>query len=81
MLCVMLVICIQSVAESSAIANEEIRLRDAGGPGGSGIEAINYRYRMFMEMRKHGDVIALDQRGTGNRMWCPNVGRDKSAPL
>ena len=37
----------------------------AGGPGGSGIAAINYRTRMFMEMRKHGDVIALDQRGTG----------------
>lgn len=37
----------------------------AGGPGGSGIEAINYRYRMFMAMRAHGDVIALDQRGTG----------------
>jgi pimeloyl-ACP methyl ester carboxylesterase len=37
----------------------------AGGPGGSGIGAINYRYRMFMAMRKYGDVIALDQRGTG----------------
>lgn len=37
----------------------------AGGPGGSGIEAINYRYQMFMAMRKYGDVIALDQRGTG----------------
>lgn len=37
----------------------------AGGPGGSGITAINYRYRMFMAMRLHGDVIALDQRGTG----------------
>ncbi|MGH8217856.1 MAG: alpha/beta fold hydrolase [Steroidobacteraceae bacterium] len=37
----------------------------AGGPGGSGIEAINYRYRLMMAMREYGDVIALDQRGTG----------------
>lgn len=37
----------------------------AGGPGGSGIQAINYRYQMFMYMRRYGDVIALDQRGTG----------------
>ena len=37
----------------------------AGGPGGSGIAAINYRYDMFMAMRQYGDVIALDQRGTG----------------
>lgn len=37
----------------------------SGGPGSSGIAAINYRYAMFMAMRQHGDVIALDQRGTG----------------
>lgn len=37
----------------------------AGGPGGSGIEAINYRYRLLTAMRAYGDVIALDQRGTG----------------
>lgn len=37
----------------------------SGGPGGSGIEALNYRSQMFMIMRRYGDVIALDQRGTG----------------
>lgn len=37
----------------------------AGGPGGSGITAVNYRFGMFMALRKYGDVIALDQRGTG----------------
>lgn len=37
----------------------------AGGPGASGIEAIRYRYGAFSAMRRYGDVIALDQRGTG----------------
>lgn len=37
----------------------------AGGPGGSGIAAVNYRFGMFMALRRYGDVIALDQRGTG----------------
>lgn len=37
----------------------------AGGPGGSGIQAINYRTRLLTAMRAYGDVIALDQRGTG----------------
>lgn len=38
----------------------------AGGPGGSGILAARgSRFPLFMEMRKFGDVIALDQRGTG----------------
>lgn len=37
----------------------------AGGPGGSGIMAVNYRFGMFMALREYGDVIALDQRGTG----------------
>jgi pimeloyl-ACP methyl ester carboxylesterase len=37
----------------------------AGGPGGSGIAAMNYRARLFTAMRAYGDVIALDQRGTG----------------
>lgn len=37
----------------------------AGGPGGSGIMAVNYRFDMFMALREYGDVIALDQRGTG----------------
>ncbi len=38
----------------------------AGGPGGSGIEAAkDTRFPLFMAMREFGDVIALDQRGTG----------------
>lgn len=38
----------------------------AGGPGGSGIWfAKQWRFPLFMAMREFGDVIALDQRGTG----------------
>lgn len=38
----------------------------AGGPGGSGIDtAKRERFPLFMAMRQFGDVIALDQRGTG----------------
>ncbi|UTW56020.1 alpha/beta fold hydrolase [Kordiimonas sp. SCSIO 12610] len=38
----------------------------AGGPGGSGISTAKYRrFSLFMTMREFGDVIALDQRGTG----------------
>ena len=38
----------------------------AGGPGGSGIQSAKYgRFELFMAMRQFGDVIALDQRGTG----------------
>lgn len=38
----------------------------AGGPGGSGIAtARGNRFPLFMAMREFGDVIALDQRGTG----------------
>lgn len=38
----------------------------AGGPGGSGIVAARgTRFSLFMAMREFGDVIALDQRGTG----------------
>ncbi|MDC8832433.1 alpha/beta hydrolase [Alteromonas gilva] len=38
----------------------------AGGPGGSGIRtAQGRRFELFMAMREFGDVIALDQRGTG----------------
>nr|KJZ07380.1 alpha/beta hydrolase [Pseudoalteromonas rubra] len=40
----------------------------AGGPGGSGIktaEYANFRFPLFMALREFGDVIALDQRGTG----------------
>lgn len=40
----------------------------AGGPGGSGINTAkypNFRFPLFMALREFGDVIALDQRGTG----------------
>ena len=38
----------------------------SGGPGGSGIgTAKGPRFDLFMAMREFGDVIALDQRGTG----------------
>jgi len=38
----------------------------AGGPGGSGIDAARgARFPLFMALREFGDVIALDQRGTG----------------
>ncbi|MFI2810681.1 alpha/beta fold hydrolase [Microbulbifer sp. JSM ZJ756] len=43
----------------------------AGGPGGSGIMAVNYRFGMFMALRQFGDVIALDQRGTGQSSILP----------
>jgi pimeloyl-ACP methyl ester carboxylesterase len=52
----------------------------AGGPGGSGIDAINYRYRMFMAMRKHADVIALDQRGAGDSNVAPECRSGKIIP-
>jgi pimeloyl-ACP methyl ester carboxylesterase len=38
----------------------------AGGPGGSGIGTARLnRFPLFMGMREFGDVIAFDQRGTG----------------
>ncbi|BBN83500.1 alpha/beta hydrolase [Pseudoalteromonas sp. A25] len=38
----------------------------AGGPGGSGIATAKWRrFPLFMGLREYGDVIALDQRGTG----------------
>lgn len=49
----------------------------AGGPGGSGISlAKGPRFPLFMAMREFGDVIALDQRGTGlskPNLTCPQT--------
>lgn len=49
----------------------------AGGPGGSGIGAAHgSRFPVFMAMREIGDVIALDQRGTGESkpsVLCPGT--------
>lgn len=53
----------------------------AGGPGGSGIQAINYRYAMFMAMRQYGDVIALDQRGTGDSNTLPECRSAQTVPI
>lgn len=44
----------------------------AGGPGGSGSgTAAGRRFPLFMAMREHGDVIAFDQRGTGDSTALP----------
>ena len=41
----------------------------AGGPGGSGIDAVQgIRFPVFMALREAGDVIALAQRGTRGSM-------------
>jgi pimeloyl-ACP methyl ester carboxylesterase len=49
----------------------------AGGPGGSGIAAARgTRFPLFMAMREVADVIALDQRATGNSapdLDCPQT--------
>lgn len=38
----------------------------SGGPGGSGIDAARHvRFDLFLALREVADVIALDQRGTG----------------
>lgn len=36
-----------------------------GGPGASGIDGLRWSLPWFMALREVGDVIALDQRGTG----------------
>ncbi len=52
----------------------------AGGPGGSGIGAARGpRFPLFMAMREMGDVIALDQRGTGDSL--PNVACTETVTL
>ena len=44
----------------------------AGGPGGPGSgTARGRRFPLFMAMRGHGDVIAFDQRGTGESTTLP----------
>lgn len=53
----------------------------AGGPGGSGIQAINYRFTLFMDLRKYGDVIALDQRGTGQLSRIPDYRSQEMLPV
>ncbi|SDE25736.1 alpha/beta hydrolase [Kordiimonas lacus] len=53
----------------------------AGGPGGSGIATAKYRrFAMFMALRAYGDVIALDQRGTGASNILPGCNSDQHVP-
>ena len=50
----------------------------AGGPGGSGsATAKGRRFALFMAMREFGDVIAFDQRGTGDSSRSPGCTSDQ----
>ncbi len=54
----------------------------AGGPGGSGIDAAGGpRFALFMALRAVGDVIALDQRGTGRSNAIPPCDAPTPWPL
>ncbi|WP_286264622.1 alpha/beta fold hydrolase [Thalassotalea atypica] len=56
----------------------------SGGPGGSGIDTAkypNFRFPLFMALREFGDVIALDQRGTGASNTTPTCTSSHSVPL
>ncbi len=56
----------------------------AGGPGGSGISTAQYpgfRFPLFMALREFGDVIALDQRGTGKSKTAPRCTSKQVMPL
>ncbi len=53
----------------------------AGGPGGSGIETAKYsRFDLFMAMREVADVIAFDQRGTGDSDTLPECRSNQYIP-
>ncbi|MBQ4848451.1 alpha/beta fold hydrolase [Pseudoalteromonas sp. MMG005] len=56
----------------------------SGGPGGSGISTAqypNFRFPLFMALREFGDVIALDQRGTGKSRIVPKCESTQALPL
>ena len=56
----------------------------SGGPGGSGISTAqypNFRFPLFMALREFGDVIALDQRGTGKSRVVPKCESKQKLPL
>lgn len=54
----------------------------AGGPGGSGIGAARgERLPLFLALREVADVIALDQRGTGDSNQVPLCRTDRRFPL
>jgi len=53
----------------------------AGGPGGPGIgTARRSRFPLFMALRQFGDVIAFDQRGTGDSERQPPCQADEPFP-
>jgi pimeloyl-ACP methyl ester carboxylesterase len=53
----------------------------SGGPGGSGIDTAKWRrYPLFLAMAGHADVIALDQRGTGQSDTPPECRSSQLAP-
>ncbi|WP_223787382.1 alpha/beta fold hydrolase [Marinicella meishanensis] len=53
----------------------------AGGPGGSGIATAKHRrYALFMALREVADVIALDQRGTGQSNDLPRCQSSQHVP-
>jgi pimeloyl-ACP methyl ester carboxylesterase len=53
----------------------------SGGPGGSGIGTAKWRrFPLFLAMTAHADVIALDQRGTGESDAPPECRSSKLAP-
>ncbi|RYZ43435.1 MAG: alpha/beta fold hydrolase [Myxococcaceae bacterium] len=54
----------------------------AGGPGGSGIDAARHgRFELFLALREVADVIALDQRGTGESDPHPELTHRWAVPL
>ena len=54
----------------------------AGGPGGSGITtARGTRFDLFQSLRSVADVIAFDQRGTGDSHTLPPCSRSSEVPL
>ncbi|MFP2929304.1 alpha/beta fold hydrolase [Pyxidicoccus sp. 3LG] len=54
----------------------------AGGPGGSGIDAARHvRFELFLALREVADVIALDQRGTGESNPHPELAHRWAVPL
>jgi len=53
----------------------------AGGPGGSGITtARGRRFPLFMQLRSVADVIAFDQRGTGESNAIPPCATRREMP-
>jgi len=56
----------------------------SGGPGGSGIAMAKiprFRFPLFMALREFGDVIALDQRGTGRSKIVQKCHSNQLVPL